>query len=81
VSIVDNKHRTLATTTGKFGDRDMIYQELWKLPHVGRYNVQVSTFTAAGRYAGACLRVDESAVINMNSDNMALRIVDDRYAL
>ena len=81
VSIVDRDDRLLAETAGRFGDRDLIYQELWKLPVVGGYNVQVSTFSAAGRYAGACVRVDESAVINMKSDNMALRIVQDRNAL
>jgi sulfite exporter TauE/SafE len=57
------------------------YQELFKLPYVGDYNVQISTFSAAGRYAGACVRVDESAVINMDSDNIALRVVRDEELL
>ncbi len=81
VSIVDQASNVLEETAGNFGDRDMIYQELWKLPFVGDYNVQVSTFSAAGRYAGTCVRVDASAVINMKSDNMPLRVVEDRNFL
>jgi len=81
VSIIDRHDNVLAETSGKFADRDVIYQELFKLPFVGGYNVQVSTFSAAGRYAGACVRVDQSAVINMDSDNMPLRIVEDRSVL
>jgi len=47
------------------------------LPRIGDNNVQVSTFTAAGRYAGACVRLDESDIINMESENLALRVVQD----
>jgi glutathionylspermidine amidase/synthetase len=81
ISIYDRHDNILAETAGKFRDRDQIYQELFKLPYVGDYNVQISTFSAAGRYAGACVRVDESAVINMDSDNIALRVVRDEELL
>ena len=67
VSIFDSRERLRAETGGGFEDRDQVYQQLWALPRVGGYNVQVSTFTAAGRYAGACVRVDESDVITMES--------------
>jgi glutathionylspermidine amidase/synthetase len=77
VSIYDSHAQLVAETHGRFDDRDQIYQELFRLPYVGRYNVQVCTFTAAGRYAGTCVRVDDTAVINMKSDNVALRVVDD----
>ena len=47
------------------------------MPCIGKYRVQLSTFTAAGRYAGACVRIDESEIINMESENLALRVVPD----
>jgi glutathionylspermidine amidase/synthetase len=65
-------------TGGDFENRDQIYQERFVLPHVGGYYAQISTFTAAGRYAGACLRVDASEIISMESENLALRVVKDR---
>jgi glutathionylspermidine amidase/synthetase len=77
ITLYDRKENVVAETAGRFDDRDQIYQELFRLPHVGGYNVQVSTFSAGGRYAGSCVRVDESPVINMQSDNIALRILDD----
>lgn len=64
-------------TGGKFEHRDQIFQEMFRLPYVGGYHVQVSTFTAAGRYAGACLRTDQSLVIKKDSDVIALRVVND----
>lgn len=48
------------------------------LPRVGGYNAEVSTFTAAGRYAGTCVRTDETEVITMESENLALRIIKDK---
>ena len=79
ISIYDRNESLVAETAGKFEHRDQIYQELFKLPVVGGYNVQVSTFTAAGTYAGSCIRVDSSPVINMKSENLALRILEDEY--
>ena len=72
----DDKLRT--ETAGRFDDRDQIFQQLFPLPRAAGLNVQVSTFTAAGRYAGACVRVDESDVITMESENVALRVVRDK---
>jgi len=66
-----------AETAGNFGDRELIYQELFPLPVVGGYHVQVNTFSVAGRYAGACVRVEESPVIAGDSDILALRVVAD----
>jgi glutathionylspermidine amidase/synthetase len=77
ITIFDKHENVLAETAGRFEDRDQIYQALFRLPQIGGYNVQISTFSAAGRYAGSCVRIDESAVINMQSDNLALRIVPD----
>ncbi len=77
ISIYDRGERLLKETQGKFENRDQIYQELFKLPFAGGYNAQISTFSAGGKYAGAGIRVDRSLVINMDSDNLALRILDD----
>jgi glutathionylspermidine amidase/synthetase len=78
ISIYDRNENLRAETPGRFDDRDQVYQQRFKLPRAGEYNVQVSTFSAAGRYAGACVRVDESEVITMESENLALRVVKDR---
>jgi glutathionylspermidine amidase/synthetase len=81
ISIFDNREKLRAETGGRFADQDQVYQQLFALPKVGGYNTQVSTFTAAGRYAGACVRIDESDVINMESENLALRAVKDEELL
>ncbi|HSG64305.1 MAG TPA: glutathionylspermidine synthase family protein, partial [Gammaproteobacteria bacterium] len=77
ISMYGRDERLLGETGGAFENRAQIYQELFKLPFVGGYNAQISTFTAAGKYAGAGVRVDSSLIINLDSDNLALRIVDD----
>jgi glutathionylspermidine amidase/synthetase len=81
ISIYDRHENLRAETEGQFNDRDQVYQQRFSLPGAGGYNVQISTFSAAGRYAGACVRVDESEVINMESENLALRVVKDREFL
>ncbi|MEE4186003.1 MAG: bifunctional glutathionylspermidine amidase/synthase [Gammaproteobacteria bacterium] len=78
IRIYDGAALLQAETAGRFDDRDQIYQALFPLPRVGGYYVQLSTFSAAGRYAGACVRVDPSPVITMTSDNLALRVIRDR---
>jgi glutathionylspermidine amidase/synthetase len=81
ISIFDNKDKLRAETAGRFDDRDLVYQQLFSLPQSGGFNVQISTFTAAGRYAGACIRVDESPVITLKSENLPLRVVRDSELL
>jgi glutathionylspermidine amidase/synthetase len=77
IRIYDSDEVLRAETQGRFDDRDQVFQELFPLPCAGGYNVQVSTFSAAGRYAGACVRVDESEVITMASENFPLRVIKD----
>lgn len=81
ITLRDRKDNVLAETGGKFDNRDLIYQQLFRLPELGGYHVQVSTFTAAGRYAAACVRVDKSPVINMASDNLCLRVTENALFL
>lgn len=77
ISIVDKHNNVLEETRGRFEQQDQIYQQLFKLPAVDTFFVQVGTFTADGKYAGACVRVDTSPVITKNSDILALRVVPD----
>jgi glutathionylspermidine amidase/synthetase len=77
ISLVNRRHDLVEETAGKFEDRDQVYQELWRLPNIDGLNVQVCTFSAGGAYAGSCVRVDRSLVINMDSDCLPLRVVPD----
>ena len=80
VSLFDANDALIEETAGRFASPFQVYQELWPLPAVDGDSVQVSTFTAAGAYAGACVRLDPSRVITAASDLVALRVVaDDRF--
>lgn len=81
ISIVGKDEALKAATGGRFEDRDQVWQELFPLPRASGYNIQLCTFTAAGRYAGACTRADQSRVITMDSDCLALRVLKDRDML
>lgn len=73
---------TLVTQTeGSFDQRDTIYQALCRLPRVGGNHVQISSFSVAGRFAGAGARVDTSPVITSDSDLLPLRVLDDERHL
>ncbi len=78
ISLVDRRQDVLEETDGAFEERDQVYQELWPLPCIDGLNVQVCTFSAAGAYAGSCVRADRSMVITMDSDCLPLRVVPDR---
>jgi glutathionylspermidine amidase/synthetase len=77
ISLVDRRSSVIEETSGRFEERDQVYQELWPLPNLEGLNVQVCTFSAAGAYAGSCVRADRSLVINMESDCLPLRVVPD----
>jgi glutathionylspermidine amidase/synthetase len=47
------------------------------LPNIEGHNVQVGTFSVAGAYSGACVRVDPSLIITTDSDILPLRVVPD----
>jgi glutathionylspermidine amidase/synthetase len=80
ISVFDRSEVLIEATAGHFGDRDQIYQALFPLARMGDLYVQPSTFSVAGAYAGSAVRVDESLVITAESDNVALRVVeDDRF--
>lgn len=77
IRIYGKNDRLCAETAGEFDDRDMMYQQLAPLPVVADLNVQLSTFSVAGRYAGACTRTDKSLVIVGKSDCIPLRVIKD----
>jgi glutathionylspermidine amidase/synthetase len=58
-----------------------VFQELCPLPVLEGDCVQLCTFSAAGTYAGSCVRVAPSLVITSDSDIVALRVVGDREFL
>lgn len=77
IQLVGRNDTILEETSGRFASNHQIYQQLFALPKIGGYYVQVSTFTAAGKYAGSGVRVDPSMIVGKQSDCMALRIVPD----
>lgn len=81
ITLVDRRSAVLEETGGQFDDRDMIYQELFKLPEIDGLRVQVCTFSVDGRDAGTCVRCDPSLVITSDSDVLPLRIVPDEAVL
>ncbi|MFB0912794.1 MAG: glutathionylspermidine synthase family protein, partial [Glaciecola sp.] len=52
IQLIDENNQTLAEKGGNFGERDCVYQQLWPLPKVGKYYVQVCTFAVSGNYSG-----------------------------
>jgi glutathionylspermidine amidase/synthetase len=77
IRLLDEKHEVIEETSGQFDSTNQIFQQLFLLPSVAGRNVQVCTFSAGGTYAGACVRIDTSAVISSDSDIVALRHVSD----
>jgi len=78
ISVVGGETGVLTETAGQFDQQRQIFQQLWALPVIGNYRTQVSTFSAGGVYAGACVRVDRSLIITTDSDLLPLRVVRDR---
>jgi glutathionylspermidine amidase/synthetase len=81
IRIFDREAGLIEQTAGAFEGQGQIYQELHRLPLLGGYRVQISTFTAAGAHAGTCLRVDPSLIVSGKSDNLPLRVVPDHELL
>jgi len=77
ITIVDRHHSVIKETDGQFEAQDQVYQELFSLPHIGDYHVQVSAFSVDGRFSGAGVRVDASLILTSGSDLLALRVLPD----
>jgi glutathionylspermidine amidase/synthetase len=78
ISLFNENNEVIEETSGKFDSPNQIYQELFPLPVTHGNSVQLCTFTAAGTYAGSCVRIDPSPVILNDSDIVALRVVSDK---
>ena len=81
IALVDHDDNLLEATKGKFAEQDKIYQQLFPLPLIDGYYIQICTFSAAGIYAGSGVRADTSMVINQASDCLPLRFVSDKQFL
>lgn len=81
ITLFDKRDKLLEETQGQFDNQEKIYQQLCLLPCIDGYYTQVSTFTAAGLYAGSGVRADKAKVINKDSDCFALRFIDDKHFL
>ncbi|MBP9722185.1 MAG: bifunctional glutathionylspermidine amidase/synthase [Gammaproteobacteria bacterium] len=82
INIFDKNSTLINQTDGRFHKQEQIYQELFPLANIdNKYNVQISTFTVAGSYAGSCARVDKTLVVTTDSEIYPLRIVDDQEIL
>lgn len=77
ITVVDHEDTTLEDRAGKFAHQDQIYQQLATLPCLDGLHIQLCTFTVEGNWAGACVRVDESVVIDQESDVLPLRVCED----
>lgn len=81
IRLFDASDRIIEETPGQFDSPYQVFQELFPLPVFDGNSVQISTFTAAGIYAGSCVRVDRSKVIKNDSDIVTLRVVSDKEYL
>lgn len=75
------QHDDVTRTSGQFAEQDVIYQALAPLPVIAGYYSQLCSFTAAGNYAGCCIRLDKTPIITGKSDLAPLRIIADDYFL
>ena len=81
IALYDQDNTKMESTEGVFVNQPVIYQQLFALPNIDDYHTQICTFTAAGAYAGACVRADKSKIIKSESDCFPLRILDDKLFL
>lgn len=82
IHIFDKNSMLINKTEGKFQKQNQIYQELFSLPVIAnQFNTQISTFTVAGSYAGACARIDKTLVVTTDSEIFPLRVVDNQEIL
>ncbi|HEX7035229.1 MAG TPA: bifunctional glutathionylspermidine amidase/synthase [Pseudomonadales bacterium] len=77
IALFNEQREVIEQTAGAFEARAQIFQEYFPLPNVGGDYVQLCAFTAAGTYAGSCVRLDPTQVITTGSDLAALRVLED----
>lgn len=81
ISIIGPDGKMVESTEGKFGSKEVIYQEYFTLPKVDSNYVQISSFSVSGFYSGCNVRINPSPIVVSGSDLPTLRIVDDQKFL
>jgi glutathionylspermidine amidase/synthetase len=81
IRMIDRDAGLIEATTGQFERQQAMFQELFRLPVVAGYHVQLTTFSAAAKYAGSAVRIGKTPLITGDSDLVALRVVEDRDVL
>lgn len=76
IQIVNKRSEVLQKTSGQFRNQNCIYQEFFPLPRIEQEYIQLSAFSVAGQYAGACLRFDQNPVICGESGIYPLRVLE-----
>ncbi len=66
-----------AELQGRFGNNELVYQELAVLPKINGLHVQINSFVVGESFAGLVTRVDASAIMNVESECTSLRVVSD----
>lgn len=76
ISISDHSGEVLHESEGNFGDRDMVYQELFHLPKRNDYYAILGGWILGnGYYAGTGIREDKTIITGVDSPYSALRIM------
>lgn len=74
-SATDDSHDV--KTGGRFAKYRNVYQEIALLPKLCDQYVQVNTWAVKGKFGATVLRVDTSPIINVASEAVCLRVVND----
>jgi trypanothione synthetase/amidase len=65
----------LGVTVGKFGEREMVFQELFQLPKRDNYFAILGGWMIGAHYGGTGLREDKGIITNVESPFSAIRIM------
>lgn len=67
VTLVKPHGHLLAESVGKFGERDMIYQELFSLPEFEGHHCLLGGWIIGGRYSSTGIREDTAIITSLDS--------------
>jgi len=77
VSLVKPGGAIMAETSGRFGERDMVYQELCPLPSYDGHHVLIGGWVIGGVYGGAGIREDDGLITQIDSPCPPLLVAFD----
>lgn len=81
ISLFGESEELIESTSGNFGEQEMIYQQFYPLAKIDDFYTQVSTFMTSGVYSSSGIRADVSRVIKSDSDCLPLLFVSDKNFL